>query len=114
MDKTTTENILIDYISHDVFKKNMRLDHSSGIATTVEYMILDIRNIHCHIEEIKIGKSNLPTLDNRFFAYIKIRGVEKAIMSHFYPMFNVSNFVAEHIGRNLIWVDIYTTNKQIK
>jgi hypothetical protein len=99
-------NILMDYINHDIFRKNRRLDHSSGIAATVEYMILDMGNIQSNIEEIKIGKANLPTLDNQFFAYIKIRGREKAIISYVSPMFKVSNFVAEHIGKNLIWIDI--------
>lgn len=104
MAETIEENILIDYVNQDIFRKTHKRDHSTGISAMVEYMILDISSI-CGIASIKIGKSNLPSLDNRFFAYIEMDG-GNIITSPVYPMFKVSNFLANFIGNNLIWANI--------
>lgn len=101
----STENILIYYISHDIFRKTHKLDHSSGIATTVEYMVLDVSNIG-GIQDIKIGKANIPQLREAYFAYIKKNSNKKEIISRVSTMTNTANFVADYIGRNLIWIDI--------
>jgi hypothetical protein len=104
MGEVIEENILIDYVNRDIFRKNHKLDHPTGMSAIVEYMVLDTSSI-CGISYIKICKSNLPASDNRFFAYIEMDG-GNVIMSSVYPMFKVSNFLANFIGNNLTWTNI--------
>lgn len=100
------ENLLDDYISHDLFRKNMTLDYISSGSVTLEHMNIDIRNIQCDIENIWVVKSVLPGTNELFFAYIKIRGTKGPIISETSGIQEVSNFIGEYLGKNLIWIDI--------
>jgi hypothetical protein len=110
MDGNISKNILSDYISQKIFDETYDYDYGSGLSMPLKYMEVNVIGIS-NITSIKIGKLNHP--DNNFKNYwtaIKIRGVEPSIVSPFGTIEMVSDFIANNIGKNLIWIDTQIRN----
>jgi len=105
MDEHIEKNILIDYISEEIFEKTWDYEYNAGGSNPVGYMEVNVAGI-CDIESIKVGKLNFPGSVDSYWCTIKKGGQDKYSGAEFFTMTEIANYVANYIGSNLIWVDI--------
>lgn len=106
MGKHLNQNILIDYISDEIFDKTWDYEYNAGGRNPIRYMEVNVAGI-CDIESIKVGKLNFPgTSGNSYWCTIKHKDQTRFCTSEFFTMTGIANYVANYIGSNLIWIDI--------
>ena len=103
MGEVMKENILIDYVSEKIFNETWDWDYGSGTSSPVKYMEVNVIGIS-DITSIKIGKLN--NVNNNYWTAIKKRGDLSSTVSSFGSMNNMTDFVANYIGKNLNWINI--------
>jgi hypothetical protein len=114
MDKNLNENILIDFISDEIFEKTWDYEYNAEGRNPVRFMRVNVAGIG-DLESIKVGKLNFPgTRGRSYWLAIKHKDRTQFIPSEFLPMAGIANYVANYIGSNLIWIDIYITNNKSK
>jgi hypothetical protein len=106
MGKHLNENILIDFISDEIFDKTWDYEYNAGGRNPVRYMEVNVAGIG-DLELIKIGKLNFPgTSGNSYWCAIKRKDLTRFCTPEFFTMTGIANYVANYIGSNLIWIDI--------
>lgn len=106
MGKHLNENILIDFISDEIFDKTWDYEYNAGGRNPVRYMEVNVAGI-CDLESLKIGKLNFPgTSGNSYWCTIKRKDRTQCSAPEFFTMTGIANYVANYIGSNLIWIDI--------
>lgn len=105
MDGHLNENILIDFISDEIFDKTWDYEYNAGGSSPVKYMEVNVAGI-CDLESIKVGKLNFPGSLDSYWCTIKKAGQDKYSGAEFFTMKGVGDYVASYIGSNIIWIDI--------
>jgi len=106
MEENIKENILIDFISDEIFNKTWDYEYNAGGSNPVRYMEVNVGEIG-DLESIKVGKLNFPgTSGNSYWCTIKHKDRTQCSAPEFFTMTGIANYVANYIGSNLIWIDI--------
>ena len=106
MGKHLNENILIDFISDEIFDKTWDYEYNERGQNPVRYMEVNVAGIG-DLEWIKIGKLKFPgTSGNSYWCAIKHKDLNRFCTPEFFTMTGIANYVANYIGSNLIWIDI--------
>jgi hypothetical protein len=105
MDKHKEENILIDYISEEIFEKTWDYEYNTGARNPDRYMEVNVAGIG-DLESIEIAQLNLIWTRDAYLCTIKHKDLTQYTAPVFFTMTEIANYVANYIGSNLIWVDI--------